>query len=468
MSLNEYGMPTGVQIPPATDFRQNQTASSRYRFRRVLGEGSQAQAPFAMALNSTTDINFRFGAGYVINLSKTRLRISESIQSTTAALPRWVRALPPLAAVRLQTSSGVILFDLQNMDAYMNLVYPFWQRRSTARKLPSMVVPQWRDGIGSANPAPFGNTSGYPSGTNLTIPTTGPSIGLGTGSTNGTNNLTSTLAIMEPGGPFVVPGTGIVSSVAATAITFSANVASQGNGRIVPNAQTTKTVYGNPMVDAPALYNLLPRQYIPTLPITGSAGTGVNDYSTNYMQWDVPLSQLLPHTVCAALQDLYFGTDLLLTVSFQAATKRIFDGNFIDVVGGSNKVVNPDFVPGNVLPASDVAACAAVTGCYYACDLQLATQDNLDLVNSVKQEIAGKGIRIPVQQPFLSLETISQSDTALAYSRVIRLNIARGASLLKAYSGVAMSKTCAAYAPMLNREFCNMPTTYSTVTLGVT
>ena len=245
MSVNIYGMPSGVQIPAATDFRQNQTASSRYRFRRILGEGSQAQAPFAMQTNSTTDVNFRFGAGYVINLAKTRVRISESIQSSSATLSRWVRALPPIAAIRLQTSSGVILFDIQNFDAYMNLVYPFSEKRKAMLKAPTMIQPQWADGKGANSPAPIGNTSGYPSGSGLQIPSTGPVLATGTTAAANTNNITTTCAVMEPGGPLIVAGNQAYSTV--DGVTIAAVAAKQLNvGNAYTIANTTSA-----FIDAP-------------------------------------------------------------------------------------------------------------------------------------------------------------------------------------------------------------------------
>lgn len=460
MSVNAYGMPTGVQIPQATDFRQNQTASSRYRFRRILGEGTQAQAPFNIQLSATTDINFRFGAGYVINLAKTRLRICEALRYTVAVNQLYTRAVPPVKAIRLQTSSGVILFDIQNMDAYMNAVYPFSERFSQRHGLPVMNCPTWTSVVcadaGGSNSS-IGSTSAgtYPGGTNLTFPTCGPCFGTGSAGDAKANGQNENCAISEPGGPLIVPGIQACSKIATDTVTAQSVISiGVGNGYVQPGQLAAK------LAAAVLPGKDMPRQYIPTIAMETAVpteGIGANFLgSTNYMQWDVPLSRLLPHTVCAALQDLYFGTDLLLTVTLDSLTNR----SFVAASTGNGSIVNhPDHVASQAAMTSVTAATSAsAAASYYALDMQLATQDNLDLVNSVKQEIAGKGIRIPVQQPFVSIEagpTVSSSDSV--YSRVLRLNIARGASLLKSYSGIMDTAGTTAF-PYVNRLLCNLPT----------
>lgn len=471
MSVNQYGMPTGVQIPPATDFRQNQTASSRYRFRKILGEGSQAQAPFAGQLSATTDVNFRFGAGYVINLAKTRLRITELQRELLATGAIFTRALPPVRSIRLQTSSGVILFDIPNMDAYMNCVYPHTERFSERHKMAVMQTPNWASnicgGLTWSGLNSVGSTvpGSYPGGSNLTLPVCGPCVGTGLTSASATaNGIAENAAIMEPGGPYIVPGLQACSVVGASADSCTAGTPvdlALGNGY----AQTMQLV-GPSFAPAALPGKDMPRQYIPTInyataPTTAVANAFVG--SSNYFQWDVPLANLLPHTMAAALQDLYFGTDLLLTVTFDSMQNRTFKGV---VTTAAYKLAHPDNVPANGgLDSSAVNPGSTEASCYYATDLLLATQDNLDLVNSVKQEIAGKGIRIPVQQPFVSIESISRSTTDLPYSRVIRLNIARGAALLKYYAGIMESfgVSGSAYA---NRLMNNLPATGVSVALA--
>lgn len=449
MSINAYQMPTGVQIPPATDFRQNQTASSRYRFRRVLGEGSQAQAPFAMAVSSTTDVNFRFGAGYVINLAKTRLRICEKITNTAVGTATVTRAVPPIAAIRLQTSSGVILLDIQNCDAFMHAVYPLIEKYKDATKQARGVNPIMKNPIAAAPTEFAGVTIGnldattYPSGTNLVIAQ--PVLGTGTGGTGVPvdNGIASTVNGMIPGGPIIVPGRQEYYAFTASADT-GPTINPAGSGNAYFNTNYTTGASWNPSISG---YEL-PRQYIVApqgLAITNATGQSAG---VLYTQWDVPLASLLPHTVCAALQDLYFGTDLLMTVSFAAQGRRAFQATLDDMA-------QADYNPRVAVIANGAAVTAS--SCYYSTDLLLATQDNLDLVNSVKQEIAGKGIRIPVQQPFVSIESLTPSTTAdLIFSRVIRLNIARGAALLKSYIGICSSVTPASTVAGVTRCFNNM------------
>jgi hypothetical protein len=200
----------------------------------------------------------------------------------------------------------------------------------------------------------------------------------------------------------------------------------------------------------------MPRSYLPV-------AIGVNAANTH--QWDLPLARLLPHTLCAQLQDLYFGTDLLLTVSLASYGSRSWAGKGQTGVGVVDHIDSMSPVHSGTINATGPPA---VVGVYSSCttvatvntaltneavdvrylqDMLLCTQDNLDLVNSVKQEIASKGIRIPVQQPFVSIESATAgtgtkaSPVQLAYSRTIRLNIARGAAMLKWYTGWLVTRT---------------------------
>lgn len=467
MSVNVYGMPTGVQIPQATDFRQNQTASSRYRFRKILGEGSVAQAPFAQQLNSTVDVNYRFGAGYVINLAQTRLRISESVPAVAASggYGTYTRAIPPIAAIRLQTSSGVVLLDIQNADAFFTAVYPLILKPEESDKWAKGANPVYGASGMTAGEAQFNmgsaESQSMPQGTNLVI--TPPAYGWGTAAGTGTpagNGVASSVGGMMPGGPIVVPGN--QNHITWTASTYTAVTPSPlvGNGYFVP--QSSAYSYEAVMAGLPRQYICIPQR---NTTITNSSGQVLTTSAAAYWQWDCPLSKLLPHTVCAALQDLYFGTDLLLTVSFQSMSKRTFR------LTNPNADAQPDYNPANAGGSAFANGATLAAGGYYATDLLLATQDNLDLVNSVKQEIAGKGIRIPVQQPFMSLEslTVPSANAAaasdLAYSRVIRLNIARGAALLKSYVGIATTLAGSSSTPactrLMNNSYISQTSTYS-------
>lgn len=448
MAVNAYGMPAGVQIPEATDFRQNQTASSRYRFRRVSPEGNMTG--LQASSSASQDVAFRFGAGFVINLSKTRLRIFEQVNvtGTTSTLTTYKRALPPIAAVRLQTSSGVVLFDVQNFDAYMATVYPFTHKKEDVSREAKSV------GVSAAATAPADLfVSPYQAATRAGTPSYVGSFGM-PGSISASAPVPGFSAVATPstafgattpGGPLVFPNQLVYSQDANDQKTANKPgllcVLESPNAYI--DLSDCKTSY-------PAVERGMPRSYLPV-------AVGVN--SANTHQWDLPLSKLLPHTLCTQMQDLYFGTDLLLTVSLAAYGQCSFQGKgqtgvgAVDYIDAMNPVntgtVGVTSVPVLVQAYSAMAATIttntaatnnAVSVCYLQ-DLLLATQDNQDLVNSVKQEIAGKGIRIPIQQPFLAVESVTAPSAAsLNYTRTIRLNIARGAALLKWYTGFLVTR----------------------------
>lgn len=451
MSVNAYGMPTGVQIPPATDFRQNQTASSRYRFRRIAAEGNNNCV--RASASATQDINFRFGAGYVINLAETRLRIYEQFglgDGTGNTKSIYTRALPPIAGIRLQTSSGVILLDVQNFESYAAAIYPFVTKKED--------VPREARTVGYAN-ATVQTASAdafvgpLQAATAASTPTTPGSFGMPGTIAAGTSLFamtavgipSATVGASTPGGPLLFPSMNRLSQ--PTSATVTGNFEGLFAPVEMPNAYIDVSVQGAAAFQA--VEANMPRQYIPC---AFSSGAGAQ----TILQWDMPLRKLLPHTLCAQLQDLYFGTDLLLTVSLAAYGNRSFmalgqtqaSGVPLDHTDGFHPINASVINTGAVIATTTSVTLGAVTTAgatgangvswTYAQDLLLCTQDNLDLVNSVKQEIAGKGIRIPVQQPFISLDSMAvpSANTQTVYARTIRLNIARGAALLKWYSGI--------------------------------
>lgn len=456
--INAYGMPSGLQIPIATDFRVNQTASSRYRFRQVWQEGGQGTVGFGSA-SSTTDVIFRFGAGYLINLAETRLRITEAYQRTLASF-NHVRAIPPIRAVRLQTSSGVVLVDIQRLDVVHSMISPFLQKR-----------------------AEFVNDAkGIDAGTSTAV-----SLGYGQLANQSTT---------QAGGPLVLSGQRGVDN---------AHFSMEDNTRLIP-AMGDWT---------------FPRDYITDTAITAAEttpwGAGTPNTGGLVLQWDMPLRKLLPHTMCQILQDLYFGTDLMLTLTFEATNNR----GFVVPAGAMPVAVSTEIYPavgvqsipvsGSTLELkqtagapdqwgarnsvdatatlssgtlsmpyrpdvahdmahtsfgttfiSNASACTALvpntTGGTpqanaYVCNLLLATQDNLDLVNSVKSEIATTGIRIPSQSLLILSDPGPSTMDGKLFSRVARLNIPRGASILRWYHGIGRDVNPTATGVSAHRRF---------------
>lgn len=455
-SINAYGQPAGLQIPIATDFRTNQTASSRYRFRQVWQEGGQGTVGFGSA-SSTTDVIFRFGAGYLINLAETRLRITEAYQAVASSF-NHVRAIPPIRAVRLQTSSGVVLVDIQRLDVVHAMISPFLQKRTEA----------------------ICDAKGIDSST-----TAGSALGYG----QLVNKATT-----QAGGPLIMSNQRGVDN---------AHLSMEDNTRLLPAMGDWA----------------FPRDYITDTAITDSSTTwGAATPNTGglILQWDMPLRKLLPHTMCQILQDLYFGTDLMLTLTFEATNNRGFvvpaaampvvpsteiypsaasstayiSGTGISLTqtagpntqwsalasvnatvtaaGSINLSYRPDVAHDlghTTLGTTFISAVNPLTSLVpnttggtpqanaYVCNLLLATQDNLDLVNSVKSEIGTTGIRIPSQSLLILSDPGPSTMDGKLFSRVARLNIPRGASILRWYHGIGRDVVPTASGISAHRRF---------------
>lgn len=450
MSVNAYGMPAGLQVPVATDFRVNQTASSRYRYRQVWQEGGSGSSGFG-ATSSTVDVNFRFGAGYVINLAQSRVRIQEQYQnagqmSTTGTdtakfqacgTYSFVRAIPPVRGVRLQTSAGVILIDYNRLDIIHTFISPFLMKRSELANCARAVAGADKDV--------------------LTMPLQGPNYQDAA--------VLSGRAYTEPGGPFFV-------SKASTAAMNPWLVAT-GNGYA---ASTTHRFV--PAPEEPFI-----QQFIRETSTSISAGVSANDSAsaptiaaTAYtigngitVQWDIPLWKFLPHSIASILQDLYFGTDLMMTLQFEATDWRGFvlpagvvNSFALTSVAMTNEeqkcvpytstytdygsALGPDTcanaykaqVPKLTPCTGGTVAAGQDFGYPYKMYLLLATQDNMDLVNSVKQEIGTKGLRIPAQQLFMIQDSsVPVNQSGVPWQKTARLAISRGATVLKVYCGIS-------------------------------
>ena len=63
-----------------------------------------------------------------------------------------MRALPPIQAIRLQTSSGVNLFDIQNFDAYMSTIYPLYTKKEDVPREAKSVGISLHDSLTASAP----------------------------------------------------------------------------------------------------------------------------------------------------------------------------------------------------------------------------------------------------------------------------------------------------------------------------
>jgi len=106
----DYRIPQQVQQAP------------RYKYRAI---SSEIGVP-TIQLTSTAPAQFRGGAGFVVNLAKSRLQWQFTVQSAGAnTYTQWYVNAPPIAAVNLSLSNGTVLCDIQNYQAYMRTVMPF-------------------------------------------------------------------------------------------------------------------------------------------------------------------------------------------------------------------------------------------------------------------------------------------------------------------------------------------------------
>lgn len=536
-------IPTGTQIPNATDFRSAAATSSRYRFREIPPEGLCGQW---FGQSSVQEVNYRFGAGYVLNLAKTRLRICERYRpdntTGTTVNVNWhqylfIHNVPPIAHLRLQTQSGVVLVDIKNYNWFIRTVAPLLCTRTQANREGTMApvekltsVSEWT-ASGYESQIQNDMEESYGEWTQLT-------------GTQKRSRITTGYNTTTPGGPF-----------------FVTNRHGPNNPRIL---DIGNAFYSQPEAGVPTSATPLGFICNATMTMGGSSSTTISNMTgintATKVEWDIPLSKLLPHTLCAALQDLYFGSDLLLTIGFEDYTKRGFTGlygaaglvqtrgcclsnlsgvsdkydatattgayfesrrdtgtdvyvpgfcargaetevlvtpvaNYVTAfndnrifpgtcdawqgqlmsttkkVGSSadgestatvttNEAVVTSIVPRTVtgieLPAeggdyNDVASAFGQTALFlvdetketanlrtyygpYKSSLYLATQDNMDLVNSVKQEIGTRGIRIPTQSVYELINSSSTSTAGSVAQAIARLNIARGAALLRWYN----------------------------------
>jgi hypothetical protein len=452
--VNAYGMPSGLQIPIATDFRVNQTASSRYRYRQIWQEGGAGTVGFG-STSSTTDCIFRFGAGYLINLAESRVRISEAY-TYVANYCNHVRAIPPIRAVRLQTSSGVVLVDIQRLDVVHAMISPFLAKREEFLNESKVRGPLATKEL-CAVPGQMDNQSA--------VYASGPLV-----------------CANQPG-------------------VHNAHFTTEDNASLVP-AQGDWS---------------FPRDYVTDSSTSYVAPTGAtallqngrpNSFSIGglVLNWDIPLKKLLPHTMCQILQDLYFGSDLMLTLTFEETNNRGFQipkavlnvapqtdmyptyppmieqsvfftgtwsawgastpGTLIAPV--PTQFMTPSGYPisryGMKFNSADGAALTKLVPCSsssdstypqknpYVVSLMLATQDNLDLVNSVKSEIATTGIRVPSQSLLILSDPGPSTLDAKLFSRVARLNIPRGAAILRWYHGIGRDQVPTAIGQDVHRR----------------
>lgn len=531
MSVDAYGKPTGVQIPPATDFRTSQTASSRYRYRRIVPDGNQSCVVVPAASNAR--VTWRFGAGYVLNLSKSRIRLMEQI-SNGGVLTIYKESLPPIASVRLETSSGVLLCEIKEFNAFQKVVNStIFNAMSTKFDESKRVVFTEDPSNGNQTNSAAGTTAtaiAYPSAIKAqrmqqfrqalyqTTNYSGTAIGSNWRGLTVTTPATARAYDAAMDYPFVSqfphPGTGNSLGVTPTVYpSCGCTVNYRQNTTVYPVRWSQSTYRTGMPVHHPASSsdswywtNVLPvtgvggGRALNTRPILfqsiagamaaciGASGTPYLEPAVANIFWECTLADIFPHTLFSESKDLYFGTDLILTVDIQGYQSRSWsayeNGLTLRAVSGSGTAAVTPSVLGYTttntywpslsgtpqvvsygqnaqyqVNATPMLGCTATTisqtldngtpttlsGTWYCFqDLILAIQDNLDLVNTVKQEIAERGIRIPVQMPIVRIDqlpALSADYTSTSALVNLNLTISSGASLLRVYSALMTSRT---------------------------
>ena len=145
---------------------------------------------------------------------------------------------------------------------------------------------------------------------------------------------------------------------------------------------------------------------------------GLSAANTAYVySFDVPLSQVVPHTVLGLDKDLHWGGEALrLEITWAPGNET------------SCKVTTVDYSG-----AGDLSAVAdQLYNFPSAPSLHLAIQDNQSISQSIMSQVVSSGIHMNVQ--YLS-ETYETTSTDTLYSRIIKLNLARGGRLLRSIYG---------------------------------
>lgn len=328
---------TEIQVvPPEVDFRRVAKGSSKYRYRKINAE---------VAPTIGGQVQYRFGSGSVINLSKTEFVIG--FTTTGAALNRSaIHGAPPITAARLETSSGVLLMDTNNSRMHSKALIPFNITKDYLKTMNTQhaFVTANTEYVGPLCPLrPFALAAG--------------------------NNA-------------------IFRSTSARACKEDYKVQTGGVGDIIQNGEIEDGVFA-------------PAHLTETVALTS------NTY------YRLKLGNLFPHSVCAVRNDLYFGMDLVLTMTIASAAEIGYDAGAINAA---------------VTPLAAATAATLIANPY----LQLCLQDDLATANSVRQ-VCLSGISIPCQ--VTRTDSIAGAINSLN-SRTLKLNLSHGSSLLRVYTVV--------------------------------
>ncbi len=468
-------------VQPELDYRQVTTSVPTYRYRQYVPENGTT---IQLDTTNRSLYVFRFGAGFVLNLAKTRLQYT--IEAKNGA--NKILALYPehqIAAIRLETDNGVVLLDQQNWHAVNKVVRMANLRHVDATKCPQFNTRPQADAYGHSMAITY---SGGLAAANATALFSGFVIntGLWERGINGRPlDSTSKRWDLNEGTAVALGtlGTAVLAAFAddthtigkvtggGAAVNYT-SAESKDNWNII--GTTMQTLIGEQRYDLnvtalkfmgeskgdttpgieidPAYMRYREVQSFTPLILVGPKATA-NAQRDVLLPFDCPLGDIFPHTVLKQAQDMWFGGHSLVmsiwfmpardwgfTVAYDgtnACTVTSITGAIATNMGGAAKLAvttNVAFYSGGVAAPKGVIAGFPT--------LQVACQDSPSIVAAVQQQILGPGLTLPVQHmEFVRQATgIPATQTRASpykYYQTFKLSLAQGSTLLRAYHAFA-------------------------------
>lgn len=403
-------------VQPELDYRQVTTSVPTYKYRQYVPENGTTIA----LQNSTRVLDvFRFGAGFVCNLSKTRLVFSVTNTVPASSLLCLYPELQ-IAAIKLETDNGVVLLDQQNWHAVNKVIRMANKTLDDVEKcaqfgtledhrLGSELAPG--DYNGSTLAALTVGSSMWDSVHNRRLQYVNINTGLW-------NQARSGLPL----------ATDFKTTLTSEPIVIMKNMRSYVNDKTVPfEFNVLCTNYRDVQSFTPLV----------VVPVKGSTGV---------MNFDVTLGDVFPHTILQQAQDMWFGGhSLVLSIWWQPINNWGFTCAF---GGGAALTIANDLDTAAVASnANTFGTIAVATGTAVAFStypyLLVACQDSPSIVAAVQQQILGPGLTLPVQHlEFARMATGATAQTRanpLKYYQTFKLSLTQGSTLLRAYHAFSRS-----------------------------
>lgn len=458
-------------VQPELDYRQVTTSVPTYRYRQYVPEnGSQID----LDLNNRQLFVFRFGAGFVCNLSKSRLQFCTQMR----VAQNYIMALFPeqqIAAIRLETDNGVVLLDQQNWHAINKVVRMANLRKDDVKHAPMYNTRQHAkiyghstyDSAALSFAGCYVNRGfwergicGRPFDSALARWDLNEGYKAVTGSVPAVT-ASDALAVTGGGGGTIAANAlaGHVTIAAATTDTrFDLNTTTlkmmqclvNGTGNditLMAGIETDQAKCNYREVDS-----YTPMIFIGTTKSADGTGTAKNVT----MAFDLVLGDIFPHTILKQAQDMWFGGhSIVMSIWFMAAkdwgysmkydaASAVTEATGIAVAtnfGTVAKIASVDVsTPGT--PAALNFYAAGRTGDQGPISgrpaILVACQDSPSIVAAVQQQILGPGLTLPVQHVeyvkyATSCPTTATRAAPFPYYQTFKLSLTQGSTLLRAY-----------------------------------